>query len=589
MPSLNQLFQAINRLDTNNQFKTISYNITTNNTLNPTWWSFIPYGNWNNASNGTPPNPSPFEHAILDTLQTGFGNKNAKSFFIDLLHLGGGSNARFFSDLNAKITIVNAIAQAINTLPDNIPVTIRYLEGDSPGGADPNPTTNEVVKSFFPPNSPFRKKNVSFFFGGFNPDIQLSNNEAIKGVIRRFLDWIFSTLLREHPELHNLIHQFESLIIAGILKVITGNTIMPLTWNHGKIAAINGTNITTGGANFWNEYQTGSTGPFDMAMSINGSAAADGHYFANYLWQYLATKPVSDDASWCKVNTLGNAINNFKDTTQPAMFAPSINNTGNLTAVSASRNGHLPADELAYPLQAIDAVRDFIINCFAVIVEQRVSARIDFTAYLANLLSDDSPTMQSFFRSEGINTTAWASRYAKNYMVKNATSMLRISQQKLVLDDLLSQQSFKDFVAEFNRYTGCNWDGILWPYDLLMAIGQALSNISQSYQDGPRIQLVNSFYAQSALGYSDPLQASQFTAKLAGIMGGMQAMDMIKPKGDIDTLIKNQVAYKRVPQIGGEVGNHCKMMMVDDAACYIGSDNAYPSYNTEFGIWVEDA
>ena len=27
---------------------------------------------------------------------------------------------------------------------------------------------------------------------------------------------------------------------------------------------------------------------------------------------------------------------------------------------------------------------------------------------------------------------------------------------------------------------------------------------------------------------------------------------------------------------------------MDDAVCYIGSDNAYPSYNPEFGIWVDD-
>ncbi|MGC2234929.1 MAG: hypothetical protein WA584_02040 [Pyrinomonadaceae bacterium] len=35
-------------------------------------------------------------------------------------------------------------------------------------------------------------------------------------------------------------------------------------------------------------------------------------------------------------------------------------------------------------------------------------------------------------------------------------------------------------------------------------------------------------------------------------------------------------------------GNHSKMVIVDDSLCYIGSDNAYPSFNQEFGIWIDD-
>ena len=30
-------------------------------------------------------------------------------------------------------------------------------------------------------------------------------------------------------------------------------------------------------------------------------------------------------------------------------------------------------------------------------------------------------------------------------------------------------------------------------------------------------------------------------------------------------------------------------VVVDDAVCYIGSDNAYPSYCQEFGLWFDDA
>ena len=34
--------------------------------------------------------------------------------------------------------------------------------------------------------------------------------------------------------------------------------------------------------------------------------------------------------------------------------------------------------------------------------------------------------------------------------------------------------------------------------------------------------------------------------------------------------------------------NHSKVVCVDDELLYIGSDNAYPSYNEEHGVWIKD-
>lgn len=39
----------------------------------------------------------------------------------------------------------------------------------------------------------------------------------------------------------------------------------------------------------------------------------------------------------------------------------------------------------------------------------------------------------------------------------------------------------------------------------------------------------------------------------------------------------------------GKIANHSKLVVVDDCVCYIGSDNAYPSFLPEFGIWIDDA
>lgn len=36
------------------------------------------------------------------------------------------------------------------------------------------------------------------------------------------------------------------------------------------------------------------------------------------------------------------------------------------------------------------------------------------------------------------------------------------------------------------------------------------------------------------------------------------------------------------------VNNHSKVVCVDDKLLYIGSDNIYPSYNEEHGVWIDD-
>ena len=40
---------------------------------------------------------------------------------------------------------------------------------------------------------------------------------------------------------------------------------------------------------------------------------------------------------------------------------------------------------------------------------------------------------------------------------------------------------------------------------------------------------------------------------------------------------------------GTQVGNHAKLIMVDDAAFYMGSNNAYGAGLAEFGLIVDDA
>jgi phosphatidylserine/phosphatidylglycerophosphate/cardiolipin synthase-like enzyme len=70
----------------------------------------------------------------------------------------------------------------------------------------------------------------------------------------------------------------------------------------------------------------------------------------------------------------------------------------------------------------------------------------------------------------------------------------------------------------------------------------------------------------------------------------MRDLGYIKPEGNISDIVDKWLTYKRV--VGatnpGDHGNHSKLIIVDDSVCYVGSDNAYPSYNEEFGVWLDN-
>jgi phosphatidylserine/phosphatidylglycerophosphate/cardiolipin synthase-like enzyme len=55
----------------------------------------------------------------------------------------------------------------------------------------------------------------------------------------------------------------------------------------------------------------------------------------------------------------------------------------------------------------------------------------------------------------------------------------------------------------------------------------------------------------------------------------------------VDEVIRNRLHVKRVLKNDGDNYCHNKIVMVDDKLMYVGSDNAYPSYNEEHGVWID--
>lgn len=56
----------------------------------------------------------------------------------------------------------------------------------------------------------------------------------------------------------------------------------------------------------------------------------------------------------------------------------------------------------------------------------------------------------------------------------------------------------------------------------------------------------------------------------------------------IEPALKQFLQFHRVENDDGTMFSHSKIVCVDRKLMYIGSDNAYPCYNEEHGVWVED-
>jgi phosphatidylserine/phosphatidylglycerophosphate/cardiolipin synthase-like enzyme len=67
-----------------------------------------------------------------------------------------------------------------------------------------------------------------------------------------------------------------------------------LSWNHAKIAAVDGRRAIVGGHNMWSADYLGAAPVQDVSMEVHGPAATDAHRFLDELWTFLCAQPDDD-------------------------------------------------------------------------------------------------------------------------------------------------------------------------------------------------------------------------------------------------------------------------------------------------------
>ncbi len=584
--SLDVLDAALKALDPKGAFEGISYSLTPHNTLPTEWWVFMPYGKW--STYPAAPSAGPLQGAISEAIVEAKSTLRERCF-IDVLHLSDQNNGtgEFFRP------IVASIVDFIEHGPPGSPPVIRYVVGED---GPKKPEDSEFMRTLY--DAPgFSGAHV--YYGNFAPSLALgargdaSSPKGLGEAVSRLVDGALSAAhlpATHRPEAERLLAALpDGTELAQLLKELA-QVLRPTSWNHAKIFALNGSQLVIGGANYWAEYSRRPEEPerqvylFDLSVRIGGDAAGDAHEFANYLWKYLSHIPGTDTNS-SSAGNLTSEISNFQSSNEAPQLTDFPTSAGSTPALTVSRIGNWPSP-IGYPVQVVDACRDIVVNVIAAFAE--TSGDESLIAYACEALTDEN--LRDALGELGVNPTAWASRFTHNYAISRAQSHVRLSQQKLVMDDLAAakQPGFEAFLRAINELLGTSWNGYIWPFDTLSALGHALATFSQNSSTPGTVQIVCSTRSTET-GYEDPVSAAEFRQKLVSVMTGMYQMGYIEPSASIPDIVATRLEYRRVtPASSSNHANHSKLVLVDDAICYVGSDNLYPNYNEESGIWIDD-
>ncbi|KAK6072998.1 glycoside hydrolase family 3 protein [Seiridium cupressi] len=314
--------------------------------------------------------------------------------------------------------------------------------------------------------------------------------------------------------------------LTQMLNMMFENVSMSVSWNHGKILAVGGKTMMTGGVNYWPHYTAKDPRKIIGVQSVvTGDATISAHLYAEYFWNYTNSM-AADSIPWTSTQQ-DNKIPLFKNTNARR----SASDKGLIPVLSVARMGdwHGSTFTLDYPVQIFDGMRDVL----------------DFVE-AANKLSDDGPYFKGLITG----------------LLGYSPASVRLCNQSIVGTLQEGATRYDSLVAwAKGNCPNSGWDGKLVPYDLLLAIAKDFYRVRDEISNDSGVFVV-------LAAHSD----DQLTAKKCG-----------------DTVDK-KLQLKRVEakKTHGTSIIHTKTYCIDHDLLYIGSDNPYPSYNEEHGIWVED-
>ena len=308
------------------------------------------------------------------------------------------------------------------------------------------------------------------------------------------------------------------------------------SWNHSKIVAADGRVALAIGINLWEKSYLQSSNPVtDLGVTVEGPAAARASRFLDELWTYVCAHPGKGPARW---NTV---IGTSSTIACPAALTPNPQKgTGDVRVLSVGRSGYIS--------------------------NGRTSGR---TPWFQPSFADryDSRCIVPPVPNPMNGDAAWDGRNpsdtALRALVDSATTKVVIGQQEMTFPCSTSAS-----------------------YDLRL-----IDAIARKVAAGVQVDIVvsnpNSNINSTEDYLADPNATKTVVMKrLTKLLGSSQAASDAACRSLMIAPLR--VSASPTWPNGKEPALHGKVIAVDDAAFYIGSQNAYPNQLPEFGYIIED-
>lgn len=319
------------------------------------------------------------------------------------------------------------------------------------------------------------------------------------------------------------------------LRLWVGAWRKGVSWNHAKIIAVDGKYLHTGGHNMWDGHYLKFDPVHDLSLEMEGRIAHDGHLFANEQWGFIEKKQET------VLGTIGDKLPDYMPQISP-------------TRVTVTEWPHKVATE--HPPR---------YNKKLVPKYDPIEGRIPIISMgrYGTILEKDRPSDDAF-----------------KAMLGSANTIIRMALQDLGPVCLPG--------------TKVALPGCTWPKEYLSILGKVL------WEKGVDVEILLSNPGSIPGGLS-PTEAC-YGNGWSCVDVAAEIIKRIKkqfPDAEDDDLRKKVEENLRVCFIreergstwedGMSMGMHAKHFIVDDAACYIGSQNLYVCDLAEWGVVIDSA
>ena len=349
------------------------------------------------------------------------------------------------------------------------------------------------------------------------------------------------------------------VVIASLMAdVRIPETLLPakISWNHSKIVAADGKVAFVGGINMWSNDCLQSVDPVtDVGVVVEGPAAADSQKFLDVLWRYAASDAfpvrfligaVRDPMQTTIVATPGIDPNNYLSLAP----APSPG-TGNVRVMAVGRAGFI-ADQFIAPGRISGRNVDNPVSA-----AEQENANWPITSTPMN----GPTTFPARNTWDGNNPSDTAIRA----LIDSAKTSVIINQQSMEFPQGLTL----DYAVNKPCYDVRLFDALARKVRAGISVTIIVSNDVSGYR-------ANADWTKSVM-----------LERLINLTGSREAAVAIAARSlRVAPFRYSDAAHWPNKNEGPRL--HSKVIEVDERALYVGSQNAYPDEQQEFGYIIED-